>query len=276
MFPRWLLLVLLCTPLLIQVTSPGPALSALGAEEDETEDEGVVDEDKAGDKEEADEDYGSAKKNVSPDADTLFYFTRPKMGSTVELPAGQVVEFLVGFTNKGNSDFTLETLDASFRYPMDYTYHIQNFSAIAYHKAVKPKHEATIAYSFVPADSFAGRPIGLSVNLAYRDADGNLFFDAVFNETVQIVEFDEGIDTEVFFMYVFMVAGVLLALFLAYTLLAGKPKGKKPSHAAAKPVETGTAVDDVDYEWIPRSALRTPGSNRTSPRQRKGKGSDDE
>ena len=42
---------------------------------------------------------------------------------------------------------------------------------------------------------------------------------------------------------------------------SGKSKGKKQS-APAKPVETGTAGDDVDYEWIPRSALRTPGSNR--------------
>ena len=44
----------------------------------------------------------------------------------------------------------------------------QNFSAIAYQKTVKPKQEATVAYSFMPADAFAGRPIGLSINLAYR------------------------------------------------------------------------------------------------------------
>ena len=46
-------------------------------------------------------------------------------------------------------------------------------------------------------------------------------------------------------------------------------KGKK-SAPVSKPVETGTTNDDVDYEWIPRSALKTPGSNKTSPRQRKG------
>ena len=33
---------------------------------------------------------------------------------------------------------------------------------------------------------------------------------------------------------------------------------KKPAYKKA--VETGTANDDVDYEWIPRSALRTPGN----------------
>jgi translocon-associated protein subunit alpha len=272
---RWLLILLLVTPAIIQMTSRGSSFGAYAAaDEDEIEDEGgVEDEDQpGGGKTEETVDDDGEKKNVHSDADTFLLFTKPKQKGSVELPAGQVVEFLVGFTNRGESDFVIETLDASFRYPMDYTYHIQNFSAISYHKIVKPKQEATIAYSFIPADSFAGRPIGLSINLAYRDADGSFYFDPVYNETVQIVDFDEGFDTEVFFMYVFMVAGSLLALFLGFTMLSGKSKGKKPSYAPAKPkVETGTSGDDVDYEWIPRSALRTPGSSRTSPKQRKGK-----
>ena len=98
--------------------------------------------------------------------------------------------------------------------------------------------------------------------------EGNFFLDPVFNETVQIVEFDEGFDTEVFFMYVFLVAAILLCLFLVYTFLRGS-KGKKIIPVSKKPVETGTTNDDVDYEWIPRSALKTPGSDKTSPRQRK-------
>merc|ERR1712122_244393 len=163
-------------------------------------------------------------------------------------------EFLVGFANKGDQDFLVESLEASFRYPMDFTYHIQNFSAIPYQKTVKPDQEATVAYSFIPADAFAGRPIGLTVNLAYRDLEGNVFVDPVFNETVQIVEFDEGFDSEVFFMYVFLVAGAFLVLFLVYSFLPGS-KGKK-SAPVSKPVETGTTNDDVDYEWIPRSASR--------------------
>lgn len=252
----------------------------LGQEDDiEGEDDGVVeDEEPVEDQGEESIDDGP-EKNVSPDADTTLLFTRPAqhVGSNVELPAGKIVEFLVGFTNKGESDFIVESLDASFRYPMDFTFHIQNFSAIAYQKVVKPDQEATVAYSFIPADAFAGRPIGLSINLAYRDLEGNFYLDPVFNETVQIVEFDEGFDTEVFFMYVFLVATGILVLFLVITFLPGS-KGKKSS-SSHKAVETGTANDDVDYEWIPRSALRTPGSNKTSPRQRKSKrnaGSDTE
>ena len=45
--------------------------------------------------------------------------------------------------------------------------------------------------------------------------------------------------------------------YLRCNLNIGKGS-KKPAYKKA--VETGTANDDVDYEWIPRSALRTPGN----------------
>ena len=82
--------------------------------------------------------------------------------------------------------------------------------------------QATVGYSFVPADAFAGRPIGLTINLNYRDAAGNFFIDPVFNETVQIVEFDEGFDTETFFMYVCIAGAVVLLLFLGFNFLSGQ------------------------------------------------------
>merc|ERR1712210_317995 len=154
-------------------------------------------------------------------------FTKPVGTSNMELPAGQVTELLIGFTNKGEQEMMVDSLEASLRYPMDFTFHIQNFTTATFSKAVKPGQQATVGYSFVPADAFAGRPIGLTINLNYRDAAGNFFIDPVFNETVQIVEFDEG-------------------------------------------------DDGVDYEWIPKSALRnTPASGKTSPRQRKNKAGSD-
>ena len=91
----------------------------------------------------------------------------------------------------------------------------------------------------------------ISILFFSRDTEGNFFMDPVFNETVQIVEFDEGFDSEVFFMYVFLVAGLFLVLFLVYSLIGGS-KGKK-NVAVSKAMETGTTNDDVDYEWIPRS-----------------------
>ena len=65
---------------------------------------------------------------------------------------------------------------------------------------------------------------------------------------------------------------LLSTAFLFYPLFSGK-KTSRPT----KVVETGTEGDDgVDYEWIPKSALRnTPASGKTSPRQRKNKAGSD-
>ena len=62
----------------------------------------------------------------SPDADTFILFTKP---TGTDFPAGALVKFLVGFTNKGSKDFIVDTMDASFRYPQDYSFYIQNVSS---------------------------------------------------------------------------------------------------------------------------------------------------
>ena len=48
--------------------------------------------------------------------------------SIIEIAAGSIVDCLVGFTNTGKNDFVVEALDASLRYPQDYSYFIQNVS----------------------------------------------------------------------------------------------------------------------------------------------------
>jgi len=213
----------------------------------------------------------------SPDGESTILFLKPKPGllglsGSPELHAGKVVEFLVGFTNKGNQGFMLETLDASFRYPMDYSFHIQNFSALAYNRLVKPKEQATLSYSFFTDESFAGRPFGLVVSLGYKDIEGKQFIDAVYNETINIVEIEEGLDGETFFLYIFLAALFVLLLVLGQHLLTTYG-GRKPARKA--PIERGTSQsDDVDFEWIPKDTLRdilkkSPKKSPKSPKQRK-------
>jgi len=212
----------------------------------------------------------------SPDAETVILFTQPQAApgaSNIELPAGQIVEFLVGFTNKGSKDFVLDTLDASFRYPMDYTFYIQNFSTIGYRRTVKPKQQATLLYSFIPSDTYAGRPFGLNVMLGYHDLEGHPYLEAVYNETVQIVELEEGLDGETFFLYVFLLAGLLLLLVLGHQGLSSL--GKKGGRGRNRGGESiASAKGGVDYDWIPQETLRQfkkTGSPQQSPRQRKAK-----
>lgn len=124
----------------------------------------------------------------------------------VEFVAGVQASFLVGFTNKGQKDFIIDTLDASFRYPMDFTYYIQNVSGAVflgipyildgkimlinvdtilyssqftinyYNRVVKPQQQVTLDYTFIPAEALAHRPFGLSVNLFYKDVVSCFFY----------------------------------------------------------------------------------------------------
>lgn len=280
---KFFVLLLLVLPAVLLTVNTGSSPFAFATEDEldeelvdvETEDAAVV-----ADETEPEDEPETTK---SPDADTFLLFTRPlhAVGSQLELPAGYPVEFLVGFTNKGQfEDFVVESVEASFRYSMDFNYFIQNFSAVAYNREVKPGHEATVSYSFLPSESFAGRPFGLNIALNYRDGRGNQFSEAVFNETVQITEIDEGLDGETFFLYVFLAAIVILLLVLGQQFLGSYGKRKRTTTTARKVVETGTTnTKDVDYEWIPSETLKQiqnspkggKASPKQSPRQRKAK-----
>ncbi|KAL1518384.1 hypothetical protein ABEB36_002015 [Hypothenemus hampei] len=250
-------------------------------DEEEADVEGEVEEAEiAATESEEDEEEDSLSK-ASPDVDTVLLFTKPSIqgASQLELVAGNPVEFLVGFQNNGEQDFVVDYIDASFRYPMDFNYFIQNFSAVGYNTVVKREEEATFQYTFVPAETYAGRPFGLNINLVYHDINGNGFQEAVFNETVQIVELDEGFDGETFFLYVFLAASVVLFLVIGQQTLLTVGK-KRPIIKKAAPVETGTSnPNNVDYDWLPPQTLaslnkdKSPKASKqaSSPRQRKAK-----
>lgn len=218
------------------------------------------------------EEEGEPALKPSPNADTSILFTKPV--STVDLPAGGLVKFLVGFTNKGDKDFIVETMDASFRYPQDYSFYIQNFTTLRFDRTVEPNRQATFEYTLTPSETFNARPFGLTVNLNYKDSEGTIFQDAVFNETVNIVEPDEGLDGETFFLYVFLAAIAVLLLVGAQQTLStfGKKRLSKPK----APIEMGTQNSDIDYSWIPKETLmamnKSPRrSPKTSPRDRRKK-----
>jgi len=284
MFRKLLLIVLLLVPISVILQQNGLSNSfyAMAADESNTEEaadvvEGeeeanVEDSDilKAGD--DGDEDDGeSVVLKPSPDIDTFFLFTKPAQ-SSLELPAGKEVHFLVGFANKGAKDYVVDSMDASFRYAQDFSFHLQNFTAIAYNRLIKPKQEVTLAYQFFVSEAYSARPYGFTVNLFYRDVDGNQYLNAVFNETLSIVELDEGLDGETFFLYVFLAAVVVLVAVAAQQFFVSFSK-KHISSAKASKTETGTSnPNDVDYDWLPEETLNSLNKSpkvRQSPRQRR-------
>ncbi|XP_067233666.1 translocon-associated protein subunit alpha isoform X3 [Chanodichthys erythropterus] len=280
---KLLLLLLLAFPATLLLK--GPVVSA----QDATEEEEAVDEDGADDvmaededdeaevedddntelteeKEEEEEEALVGEMKASPNADTTILFVKGE-----DFPANNIVKFLLGFTNKGSESFIVDSLDASFRYPQDFQFYIQNFTALQLGTEVPPQRQATFEYSFIPAEPMGGRPFGLVINLNYRDSSGNVFQDAVFNQTVTITEREDGLDGETIFMYVFL-SGLGLLLVVGLHQLLESRKRRRP---AAK-VEMGTSNhNDVDMSWIPQETLnqimasrRDKASPRRSPRKR--------
>ncbi|XP_063779175.1 translocon-associated protein subunit alpha isoform X2 [Pseudophryne corroboree] len=231
----------------------------------EDDDEEVeVEEDESTDlieEKEEEEDLSSGEPKASPNADTTILFVKGE-----DFPANDIVKFLVGFTNKGTEDFIIESLDASFRYPQDYQFYIQNFTALSLNTIVPPQRQATFEYSFIPAEPMGGRPFGLVINLNYKDANGNAFQDAVFNQTVTIIEREDGLDGETIFLYLFL-GGLSLLVIVGLHQLMESRKRKRP----AQKVEMGTSSqNDVDMSWIPPETLSqiNKASPRRSPRKR--------
>ena len=122
-----------------------------------------------------------------------------------------------------------------------------------------------------------GRPFGLVINLNYKDLNGNVFQDAVFNQTVTIIKREDGLDGETIFMYMFL-AGLGLLVVVCLHQLPESRKRKRP----IQKVEMGTSSqNDVDMSWIPQETLNQ--INKASPRrlprkraQKRSVGSDEE
>ncbi|XP_047468179.1 translocon-associated protein subunit alpha isoform X1 [Mugil cephalus] len=263
--PKLLLLLLLAFPATLLIK--GPEVNAQDLTEDEeaeTVDEDAVDDVTAEDeddeaeveddenaelteeKEDEEEEALVGEVKASPNADTTILFVKGE-----DFPANNIVKFLLGFTNKGSENFIVESLDASFRYPQDYQFYIQNFTALQLGIVVPPSRQATFEYSFIPAEPMGGRPFGLVINLNYKDSNGNIFQDAVFNQTVTVTEREDGLDGETIFMYVFLSGLGLLVIVGLHQLLESR-KRRRP----APKVEMGTSShNDVDMSWIPQETL---------------------
>uniref|UniRef100_A0A8B9S5J6 Translocon-associated protein subunit alpha n=1 Tax=Apteryx owenii TaxID=8824 RepID=A0A8B9S5J6_APTOW len=207
--------------------------------EDE-DDEAEVEEDEPTDlTEEKEEEDLSGEPKASPSADTTILFVKGE-----DFPANNIVKFL---------------------------FYIQNFTALPLNTVVPPQRQATFEYSFIPAEPMGGRPFGLVINLNYRDVNGNVFQDAVFNQTVTIIEKEDGLDGETIFMYMFLAGLGLLVIVGLHQLLESR-KRKRP----VQKVEMGTSnQNDVDMSWIPQETLnqimqsrRDKASPRRLPRKR--------
>uniref|UniRef100_A0A4X2KVW5 Translocon-associated protein subunit alpha n=1 Tax=Vombatus ursinus TaxID=29139 RepID=A0A4X2KVW5_VOMUR len=174
----------------------------------EDEDDAELEEDEPTDLAKEEEEDPSGEAEASPSAATTILFVNGE-----DFLANNIVKFLVGFTNKGTEDFIVESLHASFHYPQDYQFYIQNFTALPLNTAVPHQRQATFECSFIPAEPMGEHLVGLLINL-----------NAVFNQTATIIEREDGLDGEVIFMFMFPAGLRLLVVGLRQLLEFRKRK----------------------------------------------------
>lgn len=192
----------------------------------------------------------------SDDADVTFMFTRPVVGKPYEFIIGKEVHFLVGFKNKAQKDFQVQSMDASFRYSLDFSYTLQNFTSPPYNRIVEPDQETTLGYTFIVSEQYAPRSYGFVVNLLYSDKDGVQYQNTVFNETVTLIEIDEGLDSESFFLYILLAGFVALIGYGLNQLYIKYVNPTRRSSNRPKPApEKTTSTNEVDYDWLPPSMV---------------------
>lgn len=192
---------------------------------------------------------------ASDDADVTFTFTRPITEKPYEFAIGKEVHFLVGFKNKASKDFQLSTIDASFRYQLDFSYILQNFSSYPYNRVVEPNQETTLGYTFLISEQYAPRSYGFVVNLLYSDKDGVQYQNTVFNETVSLVELDEGLDSETFFLYILLAGFVALIGYGLNKLYIKYVNPSRRSSIKPKVEQERVVTKEVDYDWLPPSMV---------------------
>jgi len=246
----------------------------------EEEEEGVVeDEDEGGEAEEeveavTTEDLEESDKISShKDITTAILF---QSGAEPAVVAGKKTKGFVHFSNGGSNNFIITTIEGSFRYPQDYSYVIQNFTSLGANKMIDAGKEGSFSYAFTPGELAGDRSFGLSILVNYKDVDGNLYQDAVYNQTVLVLENMDDVDTETFFMYLMLIGMGSLLFFGVYHMSGSKSKSKRSPAASAAAnggMEVGTDSGEVDYGWIPEDTLKamhkTPSPRTTRKRGKK-------
>ncbi|TGZ74401.1 hypothetical protein CRM22_000956 [Opisthorchis felineus] len=147
--------------------------------------------------------------------------------------------------------FTLDLLEGSLHYPGYYSYHIQNFTRVRLQNTLEPGQEGSLSYSFKPAAELAGRSFDLCVRVYYHDENGIYYVHPLFNQTVNLYEVEEGIDTELLFLGVLVVAVGIVLLVGIWHWCSSKAARRLTHHKVAKVDETiGDKAMENEYMAI--------------------------
>ncbi|CAL8101101.1 unnamed protein product [Calicophoron daubneyi] len=198
--------------------------------------------------------------NGSPHMNAVVTFVKPPYGlytgkTELRLPAGKVSSVVASFANihEGTSlpRFSLNLVEGSLHYPGYYEYTIQNLTKMLLQNTLEPSHEGSIAYHFRPALELANRPFDLAIVVHYHDENGVLYLHTLVNQTVNFYEVEEGIDTELIFLGVLVVAVSIAVLVGIWHWCSSRTVRRGKSQQASKPDDIrGDATTENEYSAL--------------------------
>jgi len=199
---------------------------------------------------------------IGPSPDATLNFVFPESVER-QFYIGKWAPVVIGFINKGETNFNVTRIQASLVHPFDSKFFLQNFTRQSYFETVAPGEQRAFLYHFMPDPMFEPREFGLVVSIFYSNEGAN-FTNVVYNGTAALIEDVQSLDAATLFTYVGIVgvAGLLGFVVYNFSRNMGKKKGRR--------VETGTQQDVIDNEWLEGTAASRPSGSRSpkSPRSK--------
>jgi len=179
-----------------------------------------------------------------------------------KFPLQAPITVLVGLHNKGDNSYNLSYVAASFRTRFDFSYVIDNFTAVDISNVVLPPHtEVTVEYAFRPDKNLEPVEFWLYGWIVYngteagKDDSTRLYRSTFYNSTIELVDRPYDVNVRRVFTYFFGAAVLGLAGFFGYQMTSRRKKGGGGGWHVRSPTGGGGDSDhsDVIDQWIPDS-----------------------
>ena len=158
-------------------------------------------------------------------------------------------------------NYLVHTVGASLRYPVDFSYYLQNYTQLLLNRSLDANRESTFVYVFKTSERFAGRPFGFVIEANYFDDEDKAYVHTIFNKTINFVEVDDMLDAEALMMYLLFGAIVVLVIVIVYyyafgghlTMTSTKRSKAKGVFEKGTNVQNGASLS----EWLPAHARKS-------------------
>jgi len=230
--------------------------------EADREDEGKGKDDDEEDKDDVEEEE-EVKVLPSPHVATFWTFADTADKAVF---AGEVAEVILGFKNNADYRFNVTRIYASINHPQDLSYYIQNYTRLQYNEIALPGQTTSFYYHFAPDAMLEPRVYFLILSVEYIGLDNVQHRNVFYNSTIQVLERTEGVDTQMIFTCLAILAGVGLVLYFTVgsrVLNSGKYRFLKDRASAvtgsATKVKKGSRNAN---EWLEGTNAPSKGSRK--------------